>query len=70
MTVLNGLFIEHVWFTDKQQNTPYHGHIISVKQAGQVPKATVSYWAQEEGKDEKVSILQLLSDYITSDVFC
>ena len=36
-----------------------------------VPKATICYWTQEdieeEGEDEKICILQLLTDYITGD---
>ena len=52
----------------KKQNILYHGHIISVKSAGKVPKATICYWTQkdieEEGEDEKICILQLLTDYM------
>ena len=45
---------------------------ISVKSTGKVPKATICYWTQEdieeEGEDEKICILQLLTDYITGDM--
>ena len=74
MSILNGLYIEHLWFTEQKQNILYHGHIISVKSTGKVPKATICYWTQqdikEEGEDEKMRmhILQLLTDYITGDV--
>ena len=74
MSILNGLYIEHLWFTEQKQNILYHGHIISVKSTGKVPKATICYWTQqdikEEGEDEKIRmhILQLLTDYITGDV--
>ena len=70
MSVLNGLYIEHLWFTEQKQNI--YGHIISVKSTGKVPKATICYWTQEdieeEGEDEKICILQLLTDYITGDM--
>ena len=63
MSILNGLYIEHLWFTEHKQNILYHGHIISVKSTGKVPKATICYWTQEdieeEGEDEKICILQL-----------
>ena len=39
MSILNGLYIEHLWFTEQKQNILYHGHIISVKSTGKVPKA-------------------------------
>ena len=74
MCILNGLYIEHLWFTEQKQNILYHGHIISVKSTGKVSKATICYWTQqdikEEGEDEKIRmhILQLLTDYITGDV--
>ena len=49
-----------------------HGHIISVKSIGKVPKAIICYWTQEdieeEGEDEKNFILKLLTDYITGDM--
>ena len=69
MSILNGLYIEHLWFTEQKQNILYHGHIISVKSTGKVPKATICYWTQEdieeEGEDEKIcGILQLLTDYM------
>ena len=58
MSIL-GLYIEHLWFTEQKQNILYHGHIISVKSTGKVPKATICYWTQEdieeEGEDEKKS---------------
>ena len=41
--ILNGLYIEHLWFTEQKQNILYHGHIISVKSTGKVPKATICY---------------------------
>ena len=72
MSILNGLYIEHLWFTEQKQNILYHGHIISVKGTGKVPKATICYWTQkvieEKGEDEKICILQLLTDYITGDM--
>ena len=72
MSILNGLYIEHLWFTEQEQNILYHGHIISAKSTGKVPKATICYWTQEdieeEGEDEKICILQLLTDYITGDM--
>ena len=72
ISILNGLYIEHLRFTEQKQNILYHGHIISVKSTGKVPKATICYWIQEdieeEGKDEKICILQLLTDYITGDM--
>ena len=68
MSILNGLYIEYFWFTEQKQNILHHGHIISVKSAGKVPKATICYWTQEdieeEGDDEKICILQLLTDYM------
>ena len=73
MSIPNGLYIEHLWFTDQKQNILYHGDIISVKSTGKVPKATICYWTQEdieeEGEDEKIQI-QLLTDYITGDMIC
>ena len=73
MSILNGLYIEHLWFIEQKQNILYHGHIISVKSTGKVPKATIRYWTQkdseEEEEDEKLCILQLLTaDYITGDM--
>ena len=71
LPILNGLYIEHLWFTEQKQNILYHGHIISVKNTGKVPKATICYWTQEdieEGEDEKICILHLLTDYITGDM--
>ena len=74
ISILNGLYIEHLWFTEQKHYILYHGHIISVKSTGKVPaKATICYWTQEdieeEGEDEKICILQLLTDYITGDMF-
>ena len=72
MSVLNGFYIEHLWFTEQMQNILYHGHIISVKITGKVPKATICYWTneatEEEGEDEKICILHLLTDYIAGDM--
>ena len=72
MFILNGNYIEHLWFTEQIQNILYHGHIISVKSTGKVPKATICYWThediEEEGEDEKICILQLLTDYVTGDM--
>ena len=73
MSILNGLYIEHLWFTEQKQNILYHGHIISVKSTGKVPKATICYWTQQDIKEERkmkkyACILQLLTDYITGDM--
>ena len=73
MSILNGHYIEHLWFTEQKQNILYHGHIISVKSTGKVPKATICYWTQQDIKDggemkKYECILQLLTDYITGDM--
>ena len=73
MSILNGLYFEHLWFTEQKQNILYHnGHIIAVKSTGKFPNATICYWTQEdieeEGEDKKICILQLLTDYITGDM--
>ena len=51
-------------FTEQKQNILYHGHIISVKSTGKVPKATICYWTQEdieeEGEDEKYAYYSCL----------
>ena len=43
-----------------------------MKNTGKVPKATICYLTQEdieeEGEDEKICILQLLTYYITGDM--
>ena len=43
-----------------------------MKSTGKVPKATICYWTQkdseEDEEDEKICILQLLTDYITGDM--
>lgn len=42
--ILNGLCIEHLWFTftEQTQSILYHGHIMSVKSTAKVPKATIT----------------------------
>ena len=52
MSILNGLYIEELWFTEQKQNILYHRHIISVKNTGKIPKATICYWTQEDIKEE------------------
>ena len=59
MSIFNGLYIEHLWFTEQKQNILYHGHIFSVKSTGKVSNATICYWTQEdieeEGEDEHIT---------------
>ena len=72
MSILNGLYIEHLWFSEQKQNILYHGHIISVKSTGKVPKATICYWTQKtsrkKGKVKKYAYYSCLLDYITGDM--
>ena len=69
MSILNGLYIEHLWFTEQKQNILYHGHIISAKSTGKVPKATgYRKTLRKKGKMKKKCILQLLTVYNTGDM--
>ena len=59
MSILSGLYIEHLWFTEQKQSILYHGHIISVKSTGKVPKATICY-SRKKGKMKKYAYYSCL----------
>ena len=71
VATLSDSYIDHIWY-DSGENSLYHGRIIRSKSKAKIPTITVAYRSEDEteveAEDYKLTVVQLLSDYIAGDV--